>query len=222
MGDDWKEVCWLPQPLQQAKKLLPGDVKWQPNSAEEPSTSNAAISSRDECSSFHRSLEICSMDSSSTTNDNQIVPENKNADDTCKERHMSIDSAGDSGIGDGSNSVDGTSINSRVLLEDTSRKQKAIYKLKCIADLLPSQTFYLDPPSRYIFPGAEVCCDEWDNSDLEDSGSSEDSDSESEEENNMECTSTRENVNISDDSMSSSSEYDLAPPVKRVKRNYSC
>lgn len=234
MGDDWKEVCWLPEPLQQTKKLLPSEAKWQPNSPNsinQPSTSKASETldqSSDECSPFRRGLEICSMDSSylsennPTSNDNQIVPDNKNTDESCKERHMSIDSAGDSGIGDGSNSIDSSSINSRLLLEDTSRKQKATYKLKCIADLLPPQTYFLEPPSRYIFPGAEVCLDEWDNSDLEQS-SSDDSGSESDEgenNSNMEfCSSSQVIRNICDDSMSSGSDYE-APPIKRIKRNY--
>ncbi|KAJ8976872.1 hypothetical protein NQ317_001196 [Molorchus minor] len=119
---------------------------------------------------------------------------------TVKERHMSIDSARDSGIGENSNFTDletkyddMSDENSRKI---QSRKTRAVVftwscssdlrgywqpKIKkSLADRLPSNSFHLIPPSRYIFPGAEVYYDPDEKLHYEgDSSSSDTSDSES-------------------------------------------
>lgn len=109
---------------------------------------------------------------------------------TVKERHISIDSARDSGIGENSNFADKYDDTSD---EDPGEKSSSGFHLdlpassssssghcikqthserfsdlrgywqpklkKSLADRLPENSFHLIPPSRYIFPGAEVFYD---------------------------------------------------------------
>lgn len=125
-----------------------------------------------------------------------------------KERHMSIDSARDSGIGDNSNftdletKYDDTSDDNK----DESDVEPKVYPTsktesngessnaelrglwqpkikKSLADRLPPNSYHIIPPSRYIFPGAEVFYDPDDGcpQKTESSTSSSDSDSDSED-----------------------------------------
>lgn len=101
-----------------------------------------------------------------------------------KERHISIDSARDSGIGENSNFADNLDENNEekdIFHIETCRNptnsenytkeghsSKRFSDLrgywqpkvkKSLADRLPENSFHLMPPSRYIFPGAEVYYD---------------------------------------------------------------
>lgn len=143
-----------------------------------------------------------------------------------KERHMSIDSARDSGIGDNSNFTDletkyddmsdenfednhrqdegssfhlelvnnpqssASSSESYIKESQTFESSSSTSDLrgywqpkvkKSLADRLPRDSFHLVPPSRYIFPGAEVFYDPDEKMHYEgDSSNSDSSDSESE------------------------------------------
>lgn len=143
-----------------------------------------------------------------------------------KERHMSIDSARDSGIGDNSNFTDlegkYDDVSDENLDENQTRDEGRSFHLelvnnpqssasssesyikesqtfesssttsdlrgywqpkvkKSLAERLPQDSFHLIPPSRYIFPGAEVYYDPDEKLHYEgDSSDSDSSDSESE------------------------------------------
>lgn len=101
-------------------------------------------------------------------------------DKSPKERHISVDSARDSGIGEGSNLPDtysmGKNENLRNLWEPKIKHS--------LADRLPKNMYYLVTPSRYIFPGAEVFYDpdeKYGFSDDDSSSDSDDSDSDSDD-----------------------------------------
>lgn len=101
-----------------------------------------------------------------------------------KERHISIDSARDSGIGENSNFADTLDENNEekdsfhmdngrnpstsegFVKDGNSSKRFSDLRgywqpkvKKSLADRLPPNSFHLIPPSRYIFPGAEVFYD---------------------------------------------------------------
>lgn len=101
-----------------------------------------------------------------------------------KERHISIDSARDSGIGENSNFADALDENNdeketfhidmgrnpstsdNYMKEGPDSKRFSDLRgywqpkvKKSLADRLPESSFHLIPPSRYIFPGAEVYYD---------------------------------------------------------------
>lgn len=120
-----------------------------------------------------------------------------------KERHISIDSARDSGIGDNSNFTDleqdskettfslnitahetascsfkksADECDMRKKTTDTEQKQnmRGFWQPKVkrsLADRLPPNSFHLMPPSRYVFPGAEVYYDPDEKSSSDDCGS---------------------------------------------------
>lgn len=116
-----------------------------------------------------------------------------------KERHMSVDSARDSGIGENSNFTDARfdeSADEKLdELEDADVGFSGAVKQESIADMrglwqpkikrslverLPEGCFYLVEPSRYIFPGAEVYYDPDEKFRCTEESSSDSSDSESE------------------------------------------
>lgn len=97
-----------------------------------------------------------------------------------KERHMSVDSARDSGIGENSNLTDVDTIKyDESADESTENANEASTSFGCneevsasdmrglwqpkikqsLVDRLPKKSFYVVHPSRYIFPGAEVYYD---------------------------------------------------------------
>ncbi|CAH1119855.1 unnamed protein product [Phaedon cochleariae] len=107
---------------------------------------------------------------------------------TGKERHMSIDSARDSGIGENSNFTEdnkyddaeenngsGDSFSLEICNEPSTSVEERCPSTgeshtdlrgywqpkvkKSLADRLPTNSFHLVPPSRYVFPGAEVFYD---------------------------------------------------------------
>lgn len=106
---------------------------------------------------------------------------------------MSVDSARDSGIGENSNFTDVEEQRCSGVGDDNSNTSSSLLhdlrgfwqpKIKrSLIERLPNDTFYLIPPSRYIFPGAEVLYDPDDKLSYEDSSSSDTLDSESECEN---------------------------------------
>lgn len=130
------------------------------------------------CSDIVRTNENVTLinEESQETCNSEDVKDAKNP----KERHISIDSARDSGIGDGSNLTDGYSLGKNESLRNLWEP-----KVKhSLADRLPKNRYYFVHPSRYIFPGAEVFYDpdeKYGFSDDDDSSSDSDlSDSESE------------------------------------------
>lgn len=78
---------------------------------------------------------------------------------SAKERHMSLDSTRDSGIGDSCNSVDSSVDKERdANTESTSDTTSSSWNKskESLASRLPVNCFHFVAPSRYIFPGAEV------------------------------------------------------------------
>jgi len=78
---------------------------------------------------------------------------------SAKERHMSLDSTRDSGIGDSCNSVDSSVDKEReVTVVSTSNATSSSWPnpSDCLAKRLPANCYHFVPPNRYIFPGAEV------------------------------------------------------------------
>ncbi|KAJ8919627.1 hypothetical protein NQ315_006153 [Exocentrus adspersus] len=224
LGNMWEEGIYSPQILQQTPTLLPLDEtvvdskkKSHPQNgadascilkdkrklykAEEMIRCSTCIVSTN-TNSLHVDTDVDSFSSSCSC----YVKFNKSIIDKdtevmnldskgIKERHISIDSARDSGIGDNSNFTD-----LEAKYDDTSdddqHKENTSFHLelvnnpsssesyikesqsfeersdaddmrgywqpklkKSLADRLPRNSFHLIPPSRYIFPGAEVFYD---------------------------------------------------------------
>ncbi|KAK3914061.1 NAD-dependent protein deacetylase sirtuin-1 [Frankliniella fusca] len=96
---------------------------------------------------------------------------------SAKERHMSLDSTRDSGIGDSCNSVDSSVDKDRdINTESTSDTTSSSWNKakESLASRLPVNCFHFVTPSRYIFPGAEVFVER---SNFNDSSSESESDS---------------------------------------------
>lgn len=131
------------------------------------------------------SLNVEDLESVSCKCHSKSIKESNMDIKVVKERHISIDSARDSGIGENSNFADKYDDTSD---EDGAEKNNTFHlnlpasssssfkesqterysdlrgywqpKLKrSLADRLPNNSFHLIPPSRYIFPGAEVFYD---------------------------------------------------------------
>ncbi|XP_060521146.1 NAD-dependent protein deacetylase sirtuin-1 [Cylas formicarius] len=194
LGRNWERGVYNAQTLSEVPNLLPYKEthsfnfdKWR--ESEKP---NAVGLKSDEYSTkgCHVSTS-CSCNTSIIENPEEIV-EGK----CSKERHMSIDSARDSGIGDNSNFAD---LESESKEASTFQLELAINDSQCggykkeaacssdmrgfwqpkvkqsLADRLPDNSFHLVPPSRYIFPGAEVYYDPDEKSSCRDDSSSSDS-----------------------------------------------
>ncbi|CAG9856071.1 unnamed protein product [Phyllotreta striolata] len=175
LGNKWEEGIYSPQVLQRADTLLPLEEPPPVDKFREPEIDAAAMCT---CQSsngdFASALCTCF-----------------NYKSIGKERHMSIDSAKDSGIGENSNFTDkydesdenceeksssfcleiasepATSMTvNKVSSSEGYRKNSSDLRgywepkvKKSLAERLPANTFHLVPPSRYIFPGAEVYYD---------------------------------------------------------------
>lgn len=172
-------------PLQEDETSLPSPPPEQPPS-EQPKQQTTETEPNSS-TSFYQQLNIkrqesvvCNCNNSSTNNKSSSSLENNNSSSgksvcACaersinnmvqqsKERHMSVDSARDSGIGENSNFTDVEE--HRISVEDESSSMHDLRgfwqpKVKrSLVDRLPHDSFYLVPPSRYIFPGAEVFYD---------------------------------------------------------------
>lgn len=113
---------------------------------------------------------------------------------SAKERHMSLDSTRDSGIGDSCNSVDSSVDKERdTNTESTSDSTSNSWNKakESLASRLPLNCFHFVAPSRYIFPGAEVFVDRssYSDTDSESGSDSHDSTDESfeEQDTEMDC-----------------------------------
>lgn len=175
MGGPWSEGCWLPEPLVETFQLLP---------PEEPSfyssyTQNNTVTSAQVSPNIENESQlleesalnkerICDSSSDNKLCSDDFIPSSNFAEETCciediseikstiKERHISVDSARDSGIGEGSNLPDGCLSAKN---EDTMKNLWEPKVKHSLAERLPKHKYYLVPPSRYIFPGAEVYYD---------------------------------------------------------------
>lgn len=242
----WEEGIYSSQVLQQAPTLLPlEEPALDPERIKqtEPScivnekiTYNVEevrcgcnVSTKSSSLSVERNVESNSSTCYVNFNKSIIDKENEimNFDSkVVKERHMSIDSARDSGIGDNSNFTDletkyddmsdenfeeshrqdegssfhlelvnnpqssASSSESYIKESQTFESSSSTSDLrgywqpkvkKSLAERLPRDSFHLIPPSRYIFPGAEVFYDPDEKLHYEgDSSNSDSSDSESE------------------------------------------
>ncbi|KAK0163946.1 hypothetical protein PV328_002627 [Microctonus aethiopoides] len=77
-----------------------------------------------------------------------------------KSRHVSIDSAIDSGIGDSCNSVDSTEEKESIVCDNESKRRCWQQDIKeSLASRLPDNSYYQVLPGKYIFPGAEIYLD---------------------------------------------------------------
>lgn len=224
MGGSWKEGTWLSEPLQETIQLLP-PVPVLPSFCHSDNTQDAQASpasilssnacqllentsgskqdnqnrtSRDNTLSVDSQISLCTDDNMTVINEeSQEACNSEDAKDgkNQKERHISIDSARDSGIGEGSNLTDGYSLGKNESLRNLW-EPKVKYSL---ADRLPKNMYYFIHPSRYIFPGAEVFYDpdeKYGFSDDDDSSSDSDlSDSESETDSKFENETDLEKLN---------------------------
>lgn len=173
MGESWEDSVYNPEKLNETLHLLPLD---DPKPAQSISTNFEENDSA--CSGY-----ITDKDTSHESSSELIEPK------VTKERHMSVDSARDSGIGENSNFTDVDTC--KFESADESNDCRSVPDLglwepkrKCnLADRLPPDSFYLVPPSRYVFPGAEIFYDpdEKYNSYFEGSSSSDSSETEMEE-----------------------------------------
>ncbi|CAH1975885.1 unnamed protein product [Acanthoscelides obtectus] len=215
LGNKWEEGVYSDTVLRQSNTLLP--LEEDPYY---PEDSDNACS----CRQF---TSVTSASSSSATAElycrkcaesQQKSITTDNLEEGKKERHMSIDSARDSGIGENSNFTDRceessdetegatssssgrfglVSKNHEVKSSDsmiqdnsqspTSTDLRGYWQPKVkrsLADRLPQNGFHLIPPSRYIFPGAEVYYDpdEKLHYEVDDASSMEDDDSDRERE----------------------------------------
>ncbi|XP_022906438.1 NAD-dependent protein deacetylase sirtuin-1 [Onthophagus taurus] len=202
LGNSWSDPVYRNQLLKETVQLLPW-IKEDPILCPPPTIPKTLEDAACKCS-FSNNKNICDKKpSSSGQNLNQInhpsgcvcTLSNQPVDsssfeflhddsgyarDSIKERHESIDSARDSGIGDNSNFMDGDTMTETVTMSDMRGYWQPKEK-RSIAERLPKDSFYLIPPSRYIFPGAEVYYDP-DNY-LDNSSSSDSTESESEQDN---------------------------------------
>lgn len=144
------------------------------NTSIDDDVTECKCNSTNRCSSLDLKECTCTCPSMSIINQTN---ENSKEYASIKERHMSIDSARDSGIGDNSNFTDletkydeedsknETTENKKVLNVYESASSSDLRGLwqpkvkKSLADRLAENSFHLVPPSRYIFPGAEVFYD---------------------------------------------------------------
>lgn len=235
MGSPWEQGVYNPEKLRETLHLLPlqesEDALHNKLNSETSSilldnmlekNQNNLYDCQDSTKSSSSSLEQnvensfnCVLEEAekqtSIINKQFSVPEEEISDSmelkSIKERHMSIDSARDSGIGENSNFTDVEKfevldeINERTSdtqescplnknqteTSDTSTSDLRGYWLpkikKNMADRLPRNSFYLVPPSRYIFPGAEIFYDPNEKyTYFDDTSSSDSSESESENE----------------------------------------
>ncbi|XP_072400041.1 NAD-dependent protein deacetylase sirtuin-1 [Diabrotica undecimpunctata] len=214
LGNHWEEGIYSSQTLHHASTLLPLENPPLQEIQDKPPIPSLDFNYPHESDSSHcicKSTNSSSLSTDVTTetqclcftyksiNDSEL--ENKSG----KERHMSIDSAKDSGIGENSNFTDKYESDengeeksaTNICLEiynDSSTSSEGFRKStsdlrgywqpkvkKSLADRLPENAFHLIPPSRYIFPGAEVFYDPDEKLHYEvDTSNSEDSESESE------------------------------------------
>nr|XP_023022612.1 NAD-dependent protein deacetylase sirtuin-1 [Leptinotarsa decemlineata] len=229
LGNKWEEGNHSSQILHHAPTLLPLKDPHPPDKADKHTLSESITepSSTENKSRCRSEITKCTCNNTSTNTSslnlekeieltNCICYENyqsiKSDGDAehelkmVKERHMSIDSARDSGIGENSNFTDKYDesdenydekessfcleiCNNPSTTSDPSARE-SVSDLrgywqpkvkKSLADRLPENSFHLIPPSRYIFPGAEVYYDPDEKLHYEvDSSSSDESESESE------------------------------------------
>lgn len=202
MGEKWEEGISTSERLQQAETLRPlkdtflhaEDLKeTEPNCIENGShfgleARNSCCQNSTKCSSSNLENKLESNNCKCHVSVNKSIKSNvseTNVDiKSVKERHISIDSARDSGIGENSNFADNLDENNEekdIFHIETCRNStnsenyakeghssKRFSDLrgywqpkvkKSLADRLPENSFHLVPPSRYIFPGAEVYYD---------------------------------------------------------------
>lgn len=204
MGDKWEEGISTSQRLTQANTLLPlketlpliedynskqNLYQTEPNYTE--TETNSGFEKHCCCQNSTKSSSL-SLDNKLESNSckchvsvNKSINSNGSEEyvdiKSVKERHISIDSARDSGIGENSNFTDNLDENNDIFPIENGRNSsnsecytkgaqssKKFSDLrgywqpkvkKSLADRLPENSFHLVPPNRYIFPGAEVYYD---------------------------------------------------------------
>lgn len=194
----------MDEPLKETTQLLPPPTKQTPSfclsdNTQDNTVSSAQVSPKVDnesqlteestkpdqlCDSSSDNNKLCSgdflhdgnnfMEGSQDTLCNDDMKEIKNM---IKERHISVDSARDSGIGECSNLTDGLNKN-----EDSMKNLWEPKVKHSLAERLPKNMYYVVPPSRYIFPGAEVYYDPDEKYGYSDDDDDEDDDQEEEEE----------------------------------------
>ncbi|XP_026285615.1 NAD-dependent protein deacetylase sirtuin-1 [Frankliniella occidentalis] len=136
------------------KSEFDGDVKLRHMSVD--STPDSDVEAGSSCYIKEADAELESRIAACVANSNVPVP---SIPASAKERHMSLDSTRDSGIGDSCNSVDSSVDKDRdINAESTSDTTSCSWNKakESLASRLPVNCFHFVTPSRYIFPGAEV------------------------------------------------------------------
>lgn len=216
LGQNWEEGIYMSEVLTEASELLPYkesklfDInKWRDESGASTESNCPIDTTLSESEDTFKCTCEVSITSTNSNNSSSTLKECtcKSEGKSFKERHMSIDSARDSGIGENSNftdleteakecsssssfSVDITSNDascsfkkevSTSCFDDKSQDMRGYWQpkvKKSLADRLPPNSFHLVPPSRYIFPGAELYYDPDEKSSCQDDDSSSESMSE--------------------------------------------
>lgn len=223
MGDKWKECVYNEDKLKETLHLLPWrrnenytnfDYKIGEDTTTSDSVEVSATCSKEKCPgdltnpssslqiNYNQYINTLSINSNSTE---QMV--NSDNAKSIKERHISTDSAKDSGIGENSNFTDidtskfdeetvknveqlnvvnvNESSTSELTTSSETSDMKDFWQPKekrSITERLSDKCFYLIHPSRYIFPGAELYIDPDEKINYFDNSSSESSESDSETE----------------------------------------
>lgn len=175
MGNPWTEGSWCPETLQEAEDLLPPETDSASEADDNDNAAGETDTSRFSSEQTEESCDVISQSdessNSKTDSENHLLSNSEcstqftSADlkTSVKERHISIDSARDSGIGDSSNLPDNITSKNDEDSYDHSHVGMGNYwqpKVKLsLVDRLPDNSYYLVPPNRYIFPGAEVYYD---------------------------------------------------------------
>lgn len=179
MGQQWKDGVHSSEVLQETLHLLPVE--------EDPELKSLR----------GRKRKNCDLDDDDS---NQVSSEDvaKSMEiKSAKERHISIDSARDSGIGENSNFTDmdkfevsdsqescSTHFNPEVE-SDSASDLRGYWQPKIkknMGDRLPPKSYYLMPPSKYLFPGAEVFYDPHEKCSYLDTSESSESESDADQE----------------------------------------
>ncbi|XP_015589565.1 NAD-dependent protein deacetylase sirtuin-1 [Cephus cinctus] len=217
-------------------------------SVESTSENNGQILNLEECHVVPRMMNLHSRDSGieiiqeSETSSPGITTFRKNVNSAMhdgilvgdcdksglKPRHVSIDSALDSGIGDSCNSIDSTDGKTNADNNDVSKihdLERRCWQPKLkesLAKRLPENSYYQMTPGRYIFPGAEIYSDldDYDRCSLSANSDSSDSDSDtSSEEEEETCADEEFSEEVDADAEADGEEVDWASnPSNEIQR----
>lgn len=225
LGTAWEEGVYNTQTLKELPLLPLEKPQQDDDSMNNDETEPNCTLLDDKLNSIDNNDVVCKCNTAQSTNTTSslddkecvckcpsmsIITSKEREFGSIKERHMSIDSARDSGIGENSNFTD-LETNDDTKMDD-NKKELNVYESasttdlrglwqpkvkKSLADRLAPNSFHLIPPSRYIFPGAEVFYDPDESFHCPDDDDDDDEDDEElEEEENDSSTDSTESDSV--------------------------